>query len=115
MKLDADEMIADARAASKYLRGPPRRDGQGRRDGLLHRRPHDLSHRVRDRRRARRELLRRRDRRAARSGGKPSTVGRTGKIKGRILCLFGEKDGMIRARRSTRSAPRSRRRAPITR
>jgi carboxymethylenebutenolidase len=28
-------------------------------------------------------------------GGQPSTVGRTGKIKGRILCLFGAKDGFI--------------------
>jgi carboxymethylenebutenolidase len=28
-------------------------------------------------------------------GGKPSTIGRTAKIKGKILCLFGEKDGLI--------------------
>jgi carboxymethylenebutenolidase len=28
-------------------------------------------------------------------GGAPSTVSRTAKIKGRILCLFGEKDGLI--------------------
>ncbi len=28
-------------------------------------------------------------------GGKPSTIGRTPKIRGRILCLFGEKDGFI--------------------
>ncbi len=28
-------------------------------------------------------------------GGAPSTIGRTGKIKGRILCLFGEQDGFI--------------------
>jgi carboxymethylenebutenolidase len=28
-------------------------------------------------------------------GGAPSTVSRTPKIKGRILCLFGEKDGLI--------------------
>ena len=28
-------------------------------------------------------------------GGAPSTIGRTHKIKGRILCLFGEKDGYI--------------------
>ena len=30
-------------------------------------------------------------------GGKPGTIGRTGKIKGRILCLFGEQDGFIPA------------------
>ena len=30
-------------------------------------------------------------------GGAESTIGRTGKIKGRILCLFGEKDGYIPA------------------
>ncbi len=29
------------------------------------------------------------------AGGKPSTVGRTGKIKGKILCLFGDQDGFI--------------------
>ena len=28
-------------------------------------------------------------------GGGPSTIGRTDKIKGKILCLFGEKDGYI--------------------
>ncbi len=28
-------------------------------------------------------------------GGAQSTIGRTHKIKGRILCLFGEKDGYI--------------------
>jgi carboxymethylenebutenolidase len=28
-------------------------------------------------------------------GGKPSTIGRTGKIQGKILCLFGEQDGFI--------------------
>ena len=28
-------------------------------------------------------------------GGKPSTIGRTGKITGKILCLFGEKDAFI--------------------
>jgi len=28
-------------------------------------------------------------------GGKPATVGRTGKISGKILCLFGEKDALI--------------------
>ncbi|MGI9592318.1 MAG: dienelactone hydrolase family protein [Myxococcota bacterium] len=28
-------------------------------------------------------------------GGKPGTIGRTNKIKGRILCLFGEQDGFI--------------------
>jgi len=28
-------------------------------------------------------------------GGQPSTLGRTAKIRGRILCLFGAKDGFI--------------------
>jgi carboxymethylenebutenolidase len=28
-------------------------------------------------------------------GGQPSTLGRTAKIKGKLLCLFGEKDGFI--------------------
>ena len=28
-------------------------------------------------------------------GGKPSTVGRSAKIQGRIVCLFGEKDALI--------------------
>ena len=30
-------------------------------------------------------------------GGKPSTVGRTGQIRGRILCLFGDQDPYISA------------------
>src|SRR6185503_20347849 len=28
-------------------------------------------------------------------GGKPATISRTGKIKGKIVCLFGEKDALI--------------------
>ena len=28
-------------------------------------------------------------------GGQASTLGRTGKIRGKILCLFGDKDGFI--------------------
>jgi len=32
---------------------------------------------------------------AAGPGGAPATIGRTGKIRGKLLCLFGGKDGLI--------------------
>ncbi|TMA34827.1 MAG: dienelactone hydrolase family protein, partial [Deltaproteobacteria bacterium] len=95
MKLDADEMISDARAALKSLRGRPDAAGKvgamgfciGGHMTYLTACETDVD--------------------AAASfygggiaapqgpGGKPSTVGRTGKIKGKILCLFGEEDALI--------------------
>ena len=80
-KLDTDQMIADAQAAVDVAARAPRRHRQARRDGLLHRRSHDLSHRGRDRRRRRGELLRRRHRCAEGPGGKPSPIQRTHKIR----------------------------------
>ena len=95
MKLDADEMIADARAALAYLRGRPDATGKvgaigfciGGHMTYLTACETDVA--------------------AAASfygggiagpqapGGKPATLGRTGKIKGKIVCLFGEKDTLI--------------------
>jgi carboxymethylenebutenolidase len=94
-QLDADEMISDARAALRYLRGRPDATGKvgamgfciGGHMTYLTACETDVA--------------------AAASfygggiaapkgmGGKPSTVGRSGKIKGKILCLFGEKDALI--------------------
>jgi len=93
--LDADEMIADARAAVAWLRERPDTTDRigamgfciGGHMTYLAACESDVS--------------------AAASfygggiaapegmGGKPSTIGRTGKIRGKILCLFGEKDGFI--------------------
>lgn len=95
-RLDADEMLADARAALAYLRG--RTDVKGDRIGCMgfciggH-----MTYLV----------ACETDVRAAASfygggitapqgpGGKPSTLGRTPKLQGRLLCLFGERDGFI--------------------
>jgi len=94
--LKADEMIADAKAAIAYLRG--RKDVRGDRIGAMgfciggHMTYLTACET---------------DVRAAASfygggiaapqgpGGQASTVGRTGKIKGRLLCLFGGKDAFI--------------------
>ena len=94
--LKADEMIADARAAIAYLRG--RKDVRGDRIGAMgfciggHMTYLTACET---------------DVRAAASfygggiaapqgpGGQASTIGRTGKIKGRLLCLFGGKDAFI--------------------
>jgi len=93
--LDADEMIADARAALAWLRG---RADTTRKAGAMgfciggHMTYLTACETDVD---------------AAASfygggiaapqgmGGKPSTVSRTGKISGKILCLFGEKDALI--------------------
>ena len=94
--LRADEMIADAKAAIAWLRA--RKDVRGDRIGCMgfciggHMTYLTACET---------------DVRAAASfygggiaapqgpGGAPSTLGRTGKIKGKILCLFGAKDGFI--------------------
>ncbi len=94
--LDSDEMVSDARAALEYLRDRSFVDGEkigcmgfciGGHMTYLTACETDVK--------------------AAASfygggvaapqgpGGKPSTIGRTGKIKGKILCLFGEQDGFI--------------------
>ena len=93
--LDADQMIEDARAAVTYLRGAPGCTGKlgamgfciGGHMTYLTACETDV--------------------RAAASfygggiaapqgpGGQASTIGRTGKIKGRLLCLFGGKDAFI--------------------
>lgn len=94
--LRADEMVADAKAAIAWLRG--RKDVRGDRIGCMgfciggHMTYLTACET---------------DVRAAASfygggiaapegpGGAASTLGRTGKLSGRILCLFGEKDGFI--------------------
>lgn len=94
--LRSDEMVADAKAAIAWLRG--RKDVRGDRIGATgfciggH-----MTYLV----------ACETDVRAAASfygggiaaaqgpGGQPSTLARTGKIRGRILCLFGGKDGFI--------------------
>ena len=95
-QLEADEMIADAQAALDYLRGRPDVDGQhvgamgfciGGHMTYLAMCETDVV--------------------ASASfygggiaapkgpGGQASTLSRTGKLSGRILCLFGEKDALI--------------------
>jgi len=94
-RLDAEEMVSDAKAALAYLRNRPDATGKvgaigfciGGHMTYLTACETDVA--------------------AAASfygggiaapqgmGGKASTIGRTGKIQGRILCLFGEKDGFI--------------------
>ncbi|MGH7337317.1 MAG: dienelactone hydrolase family protein, partial [Myxococcota bacterium] len=94
-QLDADEMISDARAALRFVRGRPDATGQvgamgfciGGHMTYLTACETDVD--------------------TAASfygggiaapqgpGGKPSTVGRSAKIQGKILCLFGEKDALI--------------------
>jgi len=94
--LKADEMVADAKAAIAWLRA--RKDVRGDRIGCMgfciggHMTYLTACET---------------DVRAAASfygggiaapqapGGAPSTLGRTGKLKGRLLCLFGAKDGFI--------------------
>jgi carboxymethylenebutenolidase len=94
--LRSDEMVADAKAAIAWLRG--RKDVRGDRIGAMgfciggH-----MTYLV----------ACETDLRAAASfygggiaapqgpGGQPSTLGRTGKIRGKILCLFGGKDAFI--------------------
>jgi carboxymethylenebutenolidase len=94
-KLDADEMVADARAALRYLRG--RRDATGKVGAIGFCIGGHMTYLT----------ACETDVAAAASfygggiaapqgmGGKPSTISRTGKIRGKILCLFGEKDGFI--------------------
>jgi carboxymethylenebutenolidase len=94
-QLDADEMIADARAALRYLRA--RADATGKVGAMGFCIGGHMTYLA----------ACETDVDAAASfygggiaapkgmGGKPSTVGRTAKIKGRILCLFGEKDALI--------------------
>jgi carboxymethylenebutenolidase len=94
--LKADEMVADAKAATAWLRG--RSDVRGDRIGAMGfciggHMTYLTACEV--------------DLRAAASfygggvaapqgpGGQASTLGRTGKITGKILCLFGAKDGFI--------------------
>ncbi len=94
-QLDADEMISDARAALAYLRGRPDATGKvgvmgfciGGHMTYLTACETDVA--------------------AAASfygggiaapqgmGGKPSTIGRSGQIRGKMLALFGEKDALI--------------------
>lgn len=94
-QLDADEMIADARAAVAHLRG--RADASGRVGAMGFCIGGHMTYLT----------ACETDVDAAASfygggiaapkgpGGKASTVSRTPKIRGRILCLFGAEDGMI--------------------
>jgi carboxymethylenebutenolidase len=94
-QLDADEMIADARAAVRFLRARPDASGKVGAMGFC------IGGHMTYLTAAETDVE------AAASfygggiaapkgmGGKPSTVGRTPKIKGKILCLFGEKDALI--------------------
>lgn len=94
-QLDADEMIADAKAALAYLRG--RADTTAKTGAMGFCIGGHMTYLT----------ACETDVAAAASfygggiaasqgmGGKPSTVSRTGKISGRILCLFGAEDGFI--------------------
>jgi carboxymethylenebutenolidase len=94
-QLDADEMVSDARAALRYLRGRP--DAMGKVGAMGFCIGGHMTYLT----------ACETDVAAAASfygggiaapkamGGKPSTIGRTGKIQGRIVCLFGEKDALI--------------------
>ena len=93
--LDADEMIADARAAVAYLRG---RSDTTQKVGAM---GYCIGGHMTYLTACETDVA------AAASfygggiaapqgmGGKPSTLSRTPKIRGKILCLFGEKDGFI--------------------
>ena len=95
MKLDADEMISDARAALKYLRGRPDAAGKvgamgfciGGHMTYLTACETDVD--------AAASFYGGGIAAAKGMGGKPSTVGRSAKISGRLLCLFGEKAALI--------------------
>jgi carboxymethylenebutenolidase len=94
--LDADEMVSDARDAITYLRH--RDDVQGDRIGCM---GFCIGGHMTYLTACETDVT------AAASfygggiaadagpGGKPSTLGRTGKIRGRILCLFGDQDPYI--------------------
>jgi carboxymethylenebutenolidase len=96
-KLDADQMIADARAAVAFVRGQP---GATRKVGVM---GFCIGGHMTYLTAAETDVA------AAASfygggiaapqgpGGKPAPLHRTNKIKGRILCLFGGKDAMITA------------------
>lgn len=96
MRLDADEMVADAKAALAFLRG--RKDVRGAKIGAM---GFCIGGHMTYLAACETDVA------AAASfygggiagdkgpGGKPSTLARTGKIRGRMLCLFGAKDGMI--------------------
>ena len=96
-KLDADQMIADARAALAFLRAQP---GTTQKVGVM---GFCIGGHMTYLTAAETDVA------AAASfygggiaakqgpGGKPTPIHRTNKIKGRILCLFGGKDAMIDA------------------
>jgi carboxymethylenebutenolidase len=95
-KLDADQMIADAKAALAYLRGRP--DVRGEKIGVM---GFCIGGHMTYLTAAETDVA------AAASfygggiaapqgpGGKPSPIHRTNKIRGKVLALFGGKDGMI--------------------
>jgi len=95
-QLAADEMIADAEATLAYLRGRP--DVRGDRIGCM---GFCIGGHMTYLTACETDVA------AAASfygggiaaaegpGGQASTLGRTGKLSGRLLCLFGEKDGFI--------------------
>ena len=94
-QLDADEMVADARATLAFLRG---RDDTGPKVGAM---GFCIGGHMTYLTACETDVT------AAASfygggiaapegmGGKPSTIGRTGKIGGRIVCLFGAEDALI--------------------
>ncbi len=96
MQLDADQMIEDARAAVAFLRARP--DVRGDKLGAM---GFCIGGHMTYLTACETDVA------AAASfygggiagpqgpGGKPSTLGRTPKIRGRLLCLFGEKDALI--------------------
>jgi carboxymethylenebutenolidase len=96
MALDADQMIADARAALAYLRG--RKDVRGEKIGAM---GFCIGGHMTYLTACETDVA------AAASfygggiaapqgpGGKPSTLDRSAKIRGRMLALFGEKDSLI--------------------
>lgn len=98
MALDGDQMLEDARAALAYLRGRP--DVRGDKIGAM---GFCIGGHMTYLTACETDVA------AAASfygggiaapqgpGGKPSTLGRTAKLRGRLLCLFGEKDALIPA------------------
>ena len=95
-QVKASEAIADVAGGARLSEGTARgRRPRGRRHGLLLRRPPHVSRGLRASPRGGGELLRRRHR-GRRAGRRvPPTIDRTPKINGRMLCLFGERDGYI--------------------
>lgn len=94
-QLDADEMIADARTALRYLRGRPDATGKVGAMGFCIGGHMTYLTACETDVRAAASFYGGGIAAPAGPGGAPSTVSRTGKIRGKLLGLFGGKDGLI--------------------